>query len=50
LATDIPIGHIASRCGMQSDSFLKRFFKARTGLTLREWRNRQMRLAQRRRA
>ena len=50
LATDIPIGHIASRCGMQSDSFLKRFFKARTGLTLREWRNRQMRQAQRRKA
>ncbi len=39
LATDIPIGHIAGRCGMQSDSFLKRFFKARTGMTLREWRN-----------
>jgi len=38
LATDIPIGHIAGRCGMQSDSFLKRFFKSRTGLTLREWR------------
>ena len=40
LATDIPIGHIASRCGMQSDSFLKRFFKTRTGMTLREWRKR----------
>ena len=39
LLTDIPIGHIAGRCGMQSDSFLKRFFKARTGMTLREWRN-----------
>ena len=38
LATDVPIGHIAGRCGLQSDSFLKRFFKARTGLTLREWR------------
>ena len=50
LATDIPIGHIASRCGMQSDSFLKRFFKARTGLTLREWRNRQTRPARRRKA
>lgn len=50
LSTDIPIGHIASRCGMQSDSFLKRFFKARTGLTLREWRNRQTRPARRRKA
>jgi LacI family transcriptional regulator len=39
LSTDVPIGHIANRCGMQSDSFLKRFFKARTGMTLREWRN-----------
>ena len=38
LATDIPIGHIAARCGMQSDSYLKRFFKARTGTTLRGWR------------
>lgn len=38
LKTDIPIGHIAARCGLQSDSFLKRFFKAKTGLTLREWR------------
>ena len=38
LTTDVPIGHIAGRCGMQSDSFLKRFFKARTGLTPREWR------------
>ena len=23
---------------MQSDSFLKRFFKSKTGMTLREWR------------
>ena len=38
LRTDIPIGHLAARCGMRSDSFLKRFFKARTGQTLREWR------------
>ena len=43
LTTDIPIGHIAGRCGLQSDSFLKRFFKARTGLTLREWRKRHRR-------
>ena len=39
LLTVIPIGHIAGRCGMRSDSFLKRFFKARTGMTLRAWRN-----------
>ena len=39
LLTDIPIGHIAARCGMQSDSYLKRTFKARTGMTLRDWRN-----------
>lgn len=38
LLTDVPIGHIAGRCGLNSDSFLKRFFKARTGMTLREWR------------
>lgn len=38
LRTDLPIGHIAGRCGMQSDSFLKRFFKSKTGMTLREWR------------
>lgn len=38
LKTDLPIGHIAARCGLQSDSFLKRLFKAKTGVTLREWR------------
>ena len=38
LLTDIPIGHIAGRCGMRSDSFLKRFFKARTGLSMTAWR------------
>lgn len=42
LATGIPIGHIASRCGIQSDSFLKRFFKSRTGMTMREWRKRNV--------
>ena len=39
LQTDVPIGHIASRCGMRSDSYLKRFFKSRMGMTLREWRS-----------
>ena len=38
LKSDVPIGHIAARCGMRSDSYLKRFFKARTGQTLRDWR------------
>ncbi|MBR1870597.1 MAG: substrate-binding domain-containing protein [Kiritimatiellae bacterium] len=36
--TDLPIGQIAGLCGWESDSYLKRFFKARTGMTLREWR------------
>ena len=27
-----------TRCGLESDSFLKRLFKSRTGMTLREWR------------
>ena len=40
LRSDLPIGHIATRCGLQSDSFLSRFFKARTGLSLRDWRKR----------
>lgn len=34
----IPIGLVAERCGWESDSYLKRFFKARTGMTPREWR------------
>lgn len=34
----IPIGLIAERCGIESDSYLKRFFKSRTGMTPREWR------------
>ena len=35
----IPIGLIAERCGWESDSYLKRFFKARTGMAPRQWRN-----------
>ena len=42
LTTDIPIGHIAARCGIQSDSYLKRHFKKRTGMTMREWRQTHM--------
>ena len=37
----VPIGHIAGRCGWESDSYLKRFFKKRTGMTPREWRRSQ---------
>ncbi len=33
-----PISRIAAACGWESDSFLKRAFKKRTGLTMREWR------------
>lgn len=34
----IPIGEIAALCGWESDSYLKRVFKARTGKTPRQWR------------
>lgn len=34
----IPIGEIANLCGWESDSYLKRVFKARTGMTPRQWR------------
>ncbi len=34
----IPIGEIAALCGWESDSYLKRIFKARTGKTPRQWR------------
>lgn len=34
----IPIGEIAYMCGWESDSYLKRLFKSRTGKTPREWR------------
>ena len=36
--TELPIGQLAGLCGWESDSYLKRFFKKRTGLTLREGR------------
>ena len=38
----IPIGLVAERCGWESDSYLKRFFKARTGMTPREWRRNEI--------
>ena len=34
----IPIGEIAALCDWESDSYLKRVFKARTGKTPRQWR------------
>ncbi len=40
--TDLPIGQLAGLCGWESDSYLKRFFKKRTGLTLREGRARRI--------
>lgn len=41
LLAGVPIGHIAARCGMKSDSYLKRLFKQRMGKTLRDWRRQQ---------
>ncbi len=37
---DLPIARIAPACGWETDSFLKRVFKRRTGMTMREWRDR----------
>ncbi len=36
-----PIARIAEACGWESDAFLRRAFKKRTGMTMRDWRNRQ---------
>ena len=36
----LPIARIAPACGWKTESFLKRAFKRRTGLTMREWRDR----------
>ena len=36
----LPIARIAPACGWETESFLKRAFKRRTGLTMREWRDR----------
>ena len=38
----IPIGAIADQCGWESDSYLKRLLKARTGLSPCEWRRRNL--------
>ncbi|MBE6383136.1 MAG: helix-turn-helix domain-containing protein [Lentisphaerae bacterium] len=34
----VPIGFITGKCGWESDSYFKRFFKSRTGMTPRNWR------------
>ena len=34
----IPVGRIPELCGWESDSYFKRAFKSRTGMTPREWR------------
>ncbi len=43
-STTCPITLIATSCGWNSDSFLKRYFKKRTGLSMREWRQRELHL------
>ncbi len=40
--TSIPIGEVAFLCGWESDSYLKRVFKSRTGLSPRQWRHREL--------
>lgn len=36
------IGSIAGLCGYNSDSFLKRLFKRKTGMTMRDWRKKNV--------
>ena len=36
------IAPIANLCGWDSDIYLKRLFKRRTGMTMREWRARHL--------
>ncbi len=43
----IPIGEITVLCGWESDSYLKRVFKARTGKTPRQWRKNALSLEKR---
>ena len=38
----VPIGRIPELCGWESDSYFKRVFKARTGMTPREWRRKSV--------
>ncbi len=37
-STDIPISQLPAMLGYRSENYLKRLFKAHTGLTMREWR------------
>ena len=37
---DVPIGVVAAACGFSSDIELKRLFRRRTGMSMREWRAR----------
>ena len=37
--TDHPIQMIVSECGYESDSFFKKFFREKTGMSMREWRS-----------
>ena len=36
--TNLPIATIVAQCGYSSDSFIKRMFRERVGMTMREWR------------
>ena len=36
--TDMPISVIVSECGYDSESFFKKYFKLRTGLSMKDWR------------
>ena len=34
----LPIGIVVNLCGYESDGFAKKFFRQRTGMTMREYR------------
>lgn len=36
--TDTAIGAISSFCGWKTDLALQKFFRSRTGMTMRDWR------------
>jgi LacI family transcriptional regulator len=38
----LPIGIVVERCGYESDGFAKRLFRQRTGMTMREYRKRNL--------
>jgi LacI family transcriptional regulator len=42
--TSLPIATVVAQCGYRSDAFVKKMFRASTGTTMREYRNRQRRL------